>query len=99
MAVITKPVILDETGLKIVDAINAIASAKEIQSGNLPMASIDYIGKIIQYTGVTTASFKHGYFYECIEQPVGTYKWSPIPVSDAEPDSITSEELSNMWND
>lgn len=65
----------------------------------LPTPSIDNLGSILQYTGADTAELIHGYFYECIEQPVGIYKWSPIPVSDAEPDSITSEELSNMWND
>lgn len=75
-----------------------ISGSGDIQTVVLPTASSENLGKILQYIGIDTNDLTHGYFYECIEDPVGTYKWSPIPVSDAEPDSITSEELLNMWN-
>lgn len=40
----------------------------------MPSASIDYAGRIVQYTGVTNSSYTHGYFYECKESD-GSYSW------------------------
>ena len=44
------------------------------QFGVMPAASIDYAGRIVQYTGVTDSSYTHGYFYECKESD-GSYSW------------------------
>lgn len=64
----------------------------------LPSPSADLSGKIYQYTGTTTSSYIHGYFYECKPDGEGGYEWFEIPVSKNEPDTITPQELAAMWN-
>lgn len=46
----------------------------------LPLASIDELGHIYQYMGVTSGSLVHGYSYECVSdgQYPATYSWSQI---------------------
>ena len=55
------------------------------QSEEMPEADEDSVGKIIQYMGDTTASFTHGYFYECVEV-AGTdpqeYEWQNVKVQE-----------------
>ena len=43
----------------------------------MPTAEVNYLGKIIQYTGNTTASYTHGYFYECVSNGAtpAVYSW------------------------
>jgi len=48
-------------------------------------ASEDNLGKVVQYTGTTTNSFTHGYFYECVSdgQSTPTYSWEEVEVQPA----------------
>lgn len=50
-----------------------------IQYSTMPTASIDYLGKIIFFTG-TTGTYTHGHIYECISSGGGspTYSWSEV---------------------
>lgn len=50
-----------------------------IQLETMPTASATYDGKIVQYVGTTTASYTHGYYYECINNG-GTYSWTQTNV-------------------
>ena len=45
---------------------------------SLPTATADLVGQIYQYTGTTTSTYTHGYFYEC-KNNGGTYSWVNIP--------------------
>lgn len=45
-----------------------------IQVDTMPTASATYDGKIVQFIGTTTASYTHGYYYECVENN-GVYSW------------------------
>lgn len=45
----------------------------------LPTATSSNVGQIYQYTGATTLTYTHGYFYEC-KQNGGTYSWENVPV-------------------
>lgn len=47
----------------------------------LPTATSSNVGQIYQYTGATTLTYTHGYFYECKENN-GTYSWVNVPVSE-----------------
>lgn len=50
-----------------------------IQIDTMPTASATYVGKIVQFIGTTTASYTHGYYYECINNG-GTYSWTQLNV-------------------
>lgn len=43
----------------------------------IPSANSSISGAIIQYIGVTNANYTNGYYYQCVESPVGsgTYVW------------------------
>lgn len=43
----------------------------------IPSANASISGAIIQYIGVTNANYTNGYYYQCVESPVGsgTYIW------------------------
>ena len=43
----------------------------------IPTASVDISGTIVQYLGTTNTTYTNGYYYQCIESPVGsgTYIW------------------------
>lgn len=43
----------------------------------IPTASVDISGAIIQYLGASNATYTNGYYYQCVESPVGsgTYVW------------------------
>lgn len=69
---------LDEFKTKIEDEI-----PDSVQYSTMPTASADLAGKIVQYTGSTTASYTNGYFYKCATgETVGTYEWIPVAVQD-----------------
>lgn len=53
-----------------------------IQTAELPTPSAENEGQILQYTGATTSSLTHGYFYECKAQGTTpeTYAWENISV-------------------
>lgn len=57
-------------GTSKVDRPTKTANLKVVeQEDNLPTASIDYLGRIYQYTGATNlvTGLDHGFFYECIQ--------------------------------
>lgn len=54
----------------------------KMQYATLPTASAELVGKIVEYTGVTSNGLTHGYFYECVsdgENPA-TYSWQQTNV-------------------
>ena len=62
----------------IVDINNKIDDKENIFRYNvIPTASVDISGAIIQYLGSTNATYTNGYYYQCVESPVGsgTYVW------------------------
>ena len=54
-----------------------------IQTAELPTASADNEGQILQYTGETDTDFTHGYFYECVKSG-SSYVWQQINVQPTE---------------
>lgn len=53
-----------------------------IQYSRLPIASVDLLGKIFQYTGVTTEDYTQGCFYKCIyKAETESYTWEQIATS------------------
>ena len=55
-----------------------------IQTDELPTASADNEGLILQYTGETVAnSYTHGFFYECVKSG-SSYVWQQINVQPTE---------------
>lgn len=68
-----------------------------IQVAVMPTANEDNKNKILQYIGDTTDNYIHGHFYECVETEPDVYNWTEIVMNAVK--DITSEELSNMWND
>ena len=58
--------------------LDALAGKEDIFRYNtLPSPSVDIENAIIQYIGVTNANYTNGYYYQCVESPVGsgTYVW------------------------
>lgn len=53
-----------------------------MQYSTVPTASVDVLGKIIQYTGATTSSYTNGYYYMCVSngEATPTYSWERINV-------------------
>ena len=49
---------------------------KCIQLSTMPTASADNEGVIVQYTGATTSTYTHGYFYESVSNGSGGYEWA-----------------------
>ena len=56
------------------------------QYDTMPSPSASNAGQILQYIGTTNVNYTKGYYYECIEYPVGsgTYIWKNIKVQDSE---------------
>lgn len=62
----------------IVDINNKIDDKENIFRYNvIPTADVSINGAIIQYIGVTNATYTNGYYYQCVESPIGsgTYVW------------------------
>lgn len=62
----------------IVDINNKIYDKENIFRYNvIPTADVSISGAIIQYLGTTNATYTNGYYYQCVESPVGsgTYVW------------------------
>ena len=62
----------------IVDINNKIDDKENIFRYNvIPTADVSINGAIIQYIGVTNATYINGYYYQCVESPIGsgTYVW------------------------
>ena len=53
-------------------------------SADIPTASVDNVGTIIQYVGTTTADYINGYFYKSVlNTDTSTYEWQNIDVQPA----------------
>lgn len=70
-----------------------------VQYSTMPTASADWVGKIVQYIGTTTASYTNGYFYKCVNNS-GTYSWQAIDVQAAGGGDVSSkaDKVSNATN-
>ena len=67
----------------------ALAS-KCSQLDTLPAASADLVGEIVQYTGGTSGSLNHGWFYQCVSDGELTPTYSWVNVSVQEPTEIAT---------
>ena len=56
----------------------------QIQYDTLPSPTVDYEGRIVQYTGATNANYTNAYFYKCVSdgQVPATYTWEQVNVQD-----------------
>ena len=56
------------------------------QYDTMPTPTVTNVGQVLQYIGATNVNYTKGYYYECIESPVGsgTYVWKNIKVQDSE---------------
>lgn len=59
--------------------ISVLTDAIIIQTDTMPIASAEYDGKIVQYTGVTSSPYVCGYFYICTDSS-DVYSWNQINV-------------------
>ena len=66
------------------------------QYDTMPTPSVSNVGQILQYIGTTNVNYTKGYFYECVESPVGsgTYIWKYTNVQD----SYTKIEIGDLTN-
>lgn len=72
-----------------IDLSNITVESQTIQMDEMPLASAGTVGKVYQYIGDTSADFKHGYFYECVEDD-GSYSWVQ---TDAQPTFTAGEGI------
>ena len=82
-----------------------IELGSSIQVSELPAASQDNVGSLLQYIGNTTSVapiYKHGYFYECVEDG-GNYSWQNVPLMDVQEiqkvvlPTASADELGNIY--
>ena len=62
-----------------------IPRGEKAQYDTMPIPDATQVGKVIQYTGNTTADYTHNYFYECIEDTStspSTYSWVNVQVQE-----------------
>lgn len=59
--------------------ISVLTDAIIIQTDTMPIASAEYDGKIVQYTGITSSPYVCGYFYICTGSS-DVYSWNQINV-------------------
>lgn len=50
---------------------------EQIQYATMPTADATTLGNIIQFTGITSGSYKNGYFYKCITDGTN-YSWTEV---------------------
>ena len=57
-----------------------IINSKLTQYDIMPVASLDNLGQVYQYIGVTNANYEHGCFYECVSDGAitPTYSWRNV---------------------
>lgn len=69
-----------------------------IRATAMPTITASMLGKVVQYVGETTNDYVKGYFYIASSDGAAepAYSWENINVS-SEPERITAEELSAMW--
>jgi len=68
----------------------------EIQFSTMPTASVDYLCKVVQFTGTTTNDYTHGYFYECMDLGSGNYAWVSFPTEKPETRLISQSDFDNL---
>lgn len=69
---------------------------REIQIDSLPTADSSNVGKIYQYVGETTSSYKNGVFYQSVYDSTSeVYSWIEKEVNTF--DEITIAEINAMW--
>ena len=70
---------LNEYNKKIKSYVNDKVDKKQdiIQYSTVPTVSASLVGKIIQFTGTTEASYTNGHFYRCVENS-NIYSWEEI---------------------
>lgn len=64
-----------------------------VKSATIPEAGEDYLGSVYMYVGETSASYTHGYIYECVESG-SSYVWERI---DVQPGATRGRFLA-LWN-
>ena len=64
-----------------VDANKAVDLSVVEQVNTLPIAGVDYLGRVVQFIGTDSGSFTHNYFYEC----TGTTSIDGVDVLDCDP--------------
>lgn len=71
----------------------------KIQFTTMPTAA-DYVGKVIQYIGATTASYTSGYFYKSVEdlENPGTYIWKAVNVQDSGSEAVVLTGIMTVAN-
>ena len=83
----------DENKFKVYDGTDwMVISGQSIQTEEMPTASEELEGKIIQYEGVTTSTFTHGYFYECVGDGQNPETFSRINVQTQDSVEYTAGE-------
>lgn len=66
-----------------------------MQFSTMPNASEDYLGKTVQYVGVTDATYTHNFFYECVSdgETVPTYSWENVSVQTGGTNIVLTQPL------
>ena len=72
-----------------IDISKITVEGQTIQMDEMPLASAGVVGKIYQYIGDTSVDYKHGYFYECVEDN-SSYSWVQ---TDAQPTFTAGEGI------
>lgn len=64
--------------------LTTLLNAKQdiLQYSSMPTASVDYLGKVVQFIGATAGGYTHNYFYECVSdgESTPTYSWQATEV-------------------
>ena len=82
-------------------------TTETIQYSTMPTASVDNLGKIVQYTGTTTTTapiYTNGHFYKCVSDGAvtPTYSWEEVSFGgNTSPSScvFVESKSSNTWCD
>lgn len=82
---------------------DVVLDAEEVgaipQYSTMPIASADYNGLIVQYTGATDSTYTNGYFYKCVSDgatPTPAYSWEQINIQPAPQITDVLEQWSSM---
>lgn len=67
------------------DLTNKPTIPEAVQYSTIPTASVDNLGKIVQFIGTTDSTYTNGYFYKCVSdgQDPATYSWENVDVMNA----------------
>lgn len=104
--VVVQETLVSGTNIKTINGNSILGSGdiatEVIQYSTLPVASVDNLGQIAQFTGTTTASYTNGYFYQCVSdgQDPATYSWTRLDVQPAGAmiDDTSTSSLTSTWS-